>query len=103
VTEARDAAHDAEAPLTPLLLSEPTLSERLIEADDRFVILACDGVWDVLSDQQACDSVKAALASGHDGGGTAADAAKKLANEAYAKGSLDNISVVVAVLRPYLV
>eukprot|EP00966_Prymnesium_polylepis_P218321 5053175-Prymnesium_polylepis.1 len=27
--------------------------------DARFIILACDGVWDVLSDQQVCEALAA--------------------------------------------
>ena len=85
--------------LPQLLLAEPTVAERPLCAADRFVILACDGVWDVLTDQQACDCVRSALAAEN---ATPTEAAKKLAGEAYAAGSTDNISVVVAAILPYL-
>jgi serine/threonine protein phosphatase PrpC len=55
-------------------------------------------VWDVLSDQQACDSVRRALESVRDGDAPAA-AARQLAGQAYEAGSTDNISVIVAVVR----
>ena len=55
-------------------------------------------MWDVFSDQQACDSVSLALAQG----GTPEAAARKLAGDAFAAGSEDNISVLVALLHPYL-
>lgn len=84
-----------------LLSAVPELSERRLSRDDRFVILACDGVWDVLSDGRACEVVAEALARAERGGPQAAAAA--LCNEAYALGSEDNISAVVVVLRPYLV
>lgn len=86
--------------LPELLLAEPTISERWLRHDDRFLILACDGVWDVLTDQQACDCVAASLARPD---GSAEAAAKKLVGDAYAAGSTDNISAVVAILRPFLV
>lgn len=86
--------------LPELLLAEPTVSERRLRPDDRFLILACDGVWDVLTDQQACDCVAASLARPD---GSAEAAAKKLVGDAYAAGSTDNISAVVAVIRPFLV
>lgn len=31
---------------------------------DEFVVLACDGIWDVMTSQQCCDFVRARLASG---------------------------------------
>ena len=83
-----------------LLSTEPTISRRPISPQDRFVILACDGVWDVLSDQQACDSVRGALDEPH---GDADAAARKLAGDAFSAGSEDNISVIVCVLHHALV
>ena len=51
--EAAAAEALAAADGAPDLLSAvPELSERRLSRDDRFVILACDGVWDVISDQQ---------------------------------------------------
>ena len=79
----------------PLLSPEPCVMSRALAPADRFVILACDGVWDVLSDQAACDAVSAALAQPH---ATPDEAARKLVGDAYAAGSEDNISVLVAVL-----
>jgi len=83
-----------------LLSTDPTISRRPISPQDRFVILACDGVWDVLSDQQACDSVRGALEEPH---GDADAAARKLAGDAFSAGSEDNISVIVCVLHHALV
>jgi serine/threonine protein phosphatase PrpC len=60
---------------------------------DRFVILATDGVWDVFSDQEACDVIIASLAAGC--GPTAA--ASALVDAAYDRGSQDNISVTLIV------
>ena len=56
--------------------------------DSPFFIAACDGVWDVLSDQQAVDAV---LAQGprYDKGATA------LRDLAYLHNSDDNVSALV--------
>ena len=93
-----DAAAAATHDGPELLTAAPTIATRPLSASDRFLILACDGVWDVFSDQQACDSVSLALAQG----GTPEAAARKLAGDAFAAGSEDNISVLVALLHPYL-
>ena len=92
-------APKAALPRGEVLSAEPTLGEREIAADDRFLILACDGVWDVLSDQQACDSVRDALKADS---ADANAAARQLAGDAYRAGSQDNISVLVVVLRHVL-
>jgi serine/threonine protein phosphatase PrpC len=57
------------------------------------LILACDGLWDVVSDSKA---VKIAL-----GCSTAQEAAKKLKDKAYNLRSRDNISVLVVFFPGY--
>jgi serine/threonine protein phosphatase PrpC len=54
-----------------------------------FVILACDGLWDVLDDQHAVDFVLGYK-------GYKADVSKLLINEALRRGTTDNVTVVVA-------
>ena len=44
------ARHEVE--VLPLLSASPHVSEYQLTTEDKFVILACDGVWDVMSDQQ---------------------------------------------------
>mmetsp|Transcript_56484 Transcript_56484/g.112141 ORF Transcript_56484/g.112141 Transcript_56484/m.112141 type:complete len:113 (+) Transcript_56484:506-844(+) len=95
-TELSRSFFSRPAAVPPLLSTEPTIGERRVSAADRFLILACDGVWDVLSDQQACDSVRSALESPN---GDADAAARKLAGDAFGAGSEDNISVIVCVLH----
>lgn len=71
------------------------MSERELTPNDRFIILACDGVWDVMGNQAAVEFVYQKLIienlSCH-------SAAAELAEEAYRLGSTDNISVVVVQL-----
>jgi len=52
-----------------------------------FLILACDGLWDVMEEQKACDSVRKCK--------DPREAAVKLRDFAYNERSKDNISVVV--------
>jgi len=53
------------------------------------LILACDGLWDVMQDQEAVDLVLSFM-------GDRADSAQFLVEEAIRRGSTDNVSVVVA-------
>lgn len=64
-------------------------------ARHRFLVLACDGLWDRLSYQQAVDAVAAVRARG----GPPAEAAASLVQQALAAGTLDNVTAVVVYLH----
>merc|ERR1712039_447157 len=51
------------APSEQTITSTPDICSFPREPDDEFLILACDGIWDVLSSQDAVDFVKARLES----------------------------------------
>ncbi|KAL5811410.1 hypothetical protein ACOSQ4_027978 [Xanthoceras sorbifolium] len=95
--------------LKPFVISKPevTVSERT--DSDEFLILASDGLWDVVSNEVACQVVrkcfngriKWASTLGVANGTRATRAATVLADLAMARGSSDNISVIVVDLsRP---
>lgn len=74
------------------VIAEPYCQEKSIELTNHcpsFVILACDGLWDVIQDQQAVDFV---LKYQED----KENISQHLINEALRRGSTDNITVVVA-------
>jgi len=66
-----------------------------------FLVMACDGVWDVISDETACEIIRSELDKGKEGGrgGDFVRSSLKLRDCAYAYGSLDNISVIVVKFR----
>ncbi|KAH0792522.1 protein phosphatase 2C [Histomonas meleagridis] len=74
--------------------SKPNFRQVEITGDDAFMIMACDGVWDVMSDQEACDIVAAEI--------DPMTAAKSLRDAAFEMNSLDNISVIVVFLAEAL-
>ncbi|PHJ16139.1 protein phosphatase 2c domain-containing protein, partial [Cystoisospora suis] len=77
------------------LSCEPQIHRETIRREDEFMIIACDGVFDVISCQEAVNCVRNHLREG----GTAEGAAKALCTFAYDRRSLDNLSAVVAVFQ----
>ncbi|KJE88716.1 AGC protein kinase [Capsaspora owczarzaki ATCC 30864] len=73
--------------LNPYVSPEPFLKAINIQPADEFVILACDGLWDVVSYELAVEIARSVP--------DPVSAAKKLRDLAYLYGSEDNISVVV--------
>jgi serine/threonine protein phosphatase PrpC len=71
----------------PHVTSEPEVKEFVITPQHRILVMACDGLWDVIGDQEALD-----IASSEE---DPSQAAIKLRDTAYNRGSGDNISVVV--------
>ena len=61
---------------------------------DKFVIFACDGLWDVVTNNDAIKFVNRFLKKKYTG-----NIAKKLAEEAIYKGSYDNVTVSILFLN----
>jgi protein phosphatase 1L len=83
--------------LQPYVSSDPEIHGPLnLDTDSRnqFVVLACDGVWDVLTDEEAT-SIVAPIANPE-------IASRRLRDEAFARGSTDNISVMVIRCPPFI-
>ena len=77
---------------TPGVTPMPEATHVTLCPEDNFIILATDGLWDVVSEQDACDIVR----------DTVKDptlCAKRLVMEAIGRGSMDNVTVVVVFLQ----
>ncbi|KAL7453006.1 hypothetical protein ACHAWC_004701 [Mediolabrus comicus] len=61
--------------------------------DGEFLIVACDGLWDVMEDDEAVDAVRDHVAK--NGLASRTEVASILVNEALERGSTDNITVIV--------
>ncbi|KZT72209.1 protein serine/threonine phosphatase 2C [Daedalea quercina L-15889] len=73
------------------VVGAPYTTETELNEEDEFLILACDGLWDVVEDQKACELVR-----------TVADprrAAEELLDYAYKNYSTDNVTVLVIRFR----
>jgi len=65
--------------------------------DGEFLIVACDGLWDVMEDQEAVDFVRDRVAKGQSEGEERSreEVSQCLVDEALRRGSTDNITVIV--------
>ena len=61
--------------------------------DGEFLIVACDGLWDVMEDQEACDFVRNHVRER--GQESRENVSRSLIDEALKRGSTDNITVIV--------
>jgi len=77
-----------DAYMKDLVTGHPYTTETVIQPDiDEFLILACDGLWDVCSDQEAVDLIRTT----HD----PQAASKALVEHALSRFSTDNLSCMV--------
>ncbi|KAF1315118.1 putative protein phosphatase, partial [Globisporangium splendens] len=79
--------------LKPWITCDPEITTHELTADDQFLIMATDGLWDVVSSKAA-----AKTAAAYDDPQQAADALVKLA---LARKTFDNITVVVVDISSY--
>lgn len=89
--------------LQPYVIPDPEITIIQRREDDELIVMGSDGIWDVLSNEETCHLAKRALNRAHEKGASARSAAKVAATvlirAALAKGSRDNITVIVVDLR----
>ncbi|KAK7260992.1 hypothetical protein RIF29_27295 [Crotalaria pallida] len=73
--------------LKQYVVADPEIQEEKVDSSLEFLILASDGLWDVVSNEEAVAMIKPIE--------DAEEAAKRLMKEAYQRGSSDNITCVV--------
>lgn len=76
-----------------LVVGDPFTTCTEITAEDEFMILACDGVWDVISDLHACQFVAKLFEEDPDM--DPQNAAKKLCQLAMDNSTTDNVTVMI--------
>jgi protein phosphatase 2C len=98
--------------LKPWIIPEPEVMFLPRAKDDECLILASDGLWDVMTNEEACDLARRRILLWHKKNGSelsslrgegidpaAQAAAEYLSNRALQKGSKDNITVIVVDLK----
>ncbi|KAK9748472.1 hypothetical protein RND81_02G059900 [Saponaria officinalis] len=73
------------------LSSEPELQETILTEDDEFLLLACDGLWDVMSSQCAVTIARRELMAHND----PERCSRELVREALKRNTCDNLTVIV--------
>ncbi|KAJ3694690.1 hypothetical protein LUZ60_000067 [Juncus effusus] len=79
--------------LKPAVTARPEIIETTLSCDDEFLVMASDGLWDVMTNEDVISIIKDTV---KDPG----MCSKRLATEAAERGSKDNITVIVVFLRP---
>ncbi|KAH3901087.1 probable Protein phosphatase 2C homolog 1 [Saccharomycodes ludwigii] len=78
-----------------LVIGQPFTTSVELTSKDQFLIIACDGLWDIISDQKACELIKNIKADNAD------LAANTLVKYALANGTTDNITVMCVYFSTY--
>ncbi|KAK9918687.1 hypothetical protein WJX75_005997 [Coccomyxa subellipsoidea] len=85
--------------LRPFVIAQPEVTILGRRPDDEILLLASDGLWDVLSNQEACTLAKRCLRRARQRGASRQSAARiaatVLTRAAVDRGSRDNVTVVV--------
>jgi len=77
--------------------AEPDIFETVLSEDLAFVVLACDGLWDVMKHQEVSDFVLLNLCQCDD----PQKVSEQLVQKALQRGSGDNVTVVVVAFRHF--
>lgn len=80
---------------TSPLISDPEIQQTTLTEEDEFLIIGCDGIFDVMSSQQAVSFVRRGLRRRDD----PEQCAKDLVREALRRNTYDNLTVVVVCFR----
>jgi serine/threonine protein phosphatase PrpC len=83
----------------PLVSAEPEIASMVLSHDDEFLLLACDGLFDVFRSQDAIALARQELISHR---GEPAEVCRILSDQAIrVRRSRDNVSILIIVLRPF--
>ena len=81
--------------------AKPDITEMALTKEDSFIVIACDGVWEVLSSEEVCKFVSEALAATNDDVGQVCEMLLDRCLAPVAPGlGCDNMTVVIVKLLP---
>ncbi|KAG9136740.1 hypothetical protein Leryth_004515 [Lithospermum erythrorhizon] len=73
------------------LTAEPEVNQILLTDDDEFLIIGCDGIWDVMTNQDAISIVRQELRMHND----PQECARELVRQALIRDTSDNLTAIV--------
>lgn len=85
---------DNLGPCDQLVSPEPDVTVIARDSGDEFLVLACDGVWDVMSNEDVCDFVRYQMQLTDN----LEEVCNRMIDTCLHKGSRDNMSVIVVAL-----
>ncbi|GJR87439.1 probable protein phosphatase 2C 47 [Tanacetum coccineum] len=80
------------------LIAEPEMTEIVLTDDDEFMIIGCDGIWDVMSNEEAVSLVRKQLMQHND----PQRCATKLINQALRLHTSDNLTAIVVCFSSHI-
>ncbi|KAL0555787.1 hypothetical protein IC582_004285 [Cucumis melo] len=83
------------------VISEPEIHRLPLTPDCEFLIMASDGLWDKVKDQEAVDEVMREM--GDEKNKEAMKACKMLMEMSFRRGNMDDVTVMVIQLHPYFI
>lgn len=82
--------------LRQVIRPDPEMTQRELTKDDDFLVMASDGLWDVLRNKDVCDICYSMINNGNQ------QIAEELVNTAISRGSMDNVTCIVVRLNGYI-
>lgn len=80
------------------VIGEGDVSRTVMDGKEEYLVVACDGVWDVVDDQELVECIEKHLSKGNE----RHTAAKALVEFARSEGSGDNITAIIIFLNTTL-
>jgi len=78
------------------LIAEPEVTETNIEESDNFLLIACDGLWDVFDNQEIVDLTHKYMETFSF---NMEEVPKLLVKDAVSRGSRDDITVIIVLFK----
>ena len=82
----------------PLVIGEADVATFDLDGSEEYLVVACDGIWDVVNEEEAAKCVSQHLANE---GGTKTTVAEALVKFAKSEGSGDNMTAIVVYFKGF--